>query len=247
MDYTKYDARAQSTAQYDEGLRSFMIKMYNYMSAALATTGAVAYLASASSFIMSLMFKVGPGGQLVGMTTMGWIVSLSPLFFVFALGSKLQKVSVPKAQMMFGVFSVLMGLSLASIFLYYTSTSIAKTFFMSATVFGAMSIYGYTTKKDLSSIGSFLMMGLFGIILASLVNLFLQSSAMQFAISIIGVLIFIGLTAYDTQKFKRLYYQMGINSDYGASKLAILGALTLYMDFINLFLYLLRFMGDRRN
>src|SRR5690606_30635365 len=177
-----------------------------------------------------------------GLSGLGWIVTLAPLGLVLWMSFGLERMSTSTAQLLFWVFSVAMGLSLSSIFLVYTGESIARTFFITAGTFGAMSLYGYTTKKDITGWGSFLFMGLIGIILASLVNLFLQSSGLAFAVSVIGVFIFIGLIAYDTQRLKMMYYQMGGNSA-ALGEVAIMGALSLYMDFINLFLHLLRFVG----
>ncbi len=206
------------------------------MSIALAISGVVAFLVASSPALMSLFFG----------TPLMWVVMLAPLGFVFFMGAKLNSISAEKAKVYLWIYSGLMGISLASIFVLYTGTSVARVFFITASVFGAMSLYGYTTKKDLSGLGSFLIMGLFGLIIASLVNIFLKSSALEFALSLVGVLIFIGLTAYDTQKIKQAYYHFSGDNEMVA-KMAVMGALNLYMDFINLFLMLLRFFGDRRN
>jgi hypothetical protein len=210
-----------------------MLRVYNYMGSALALTGIVAYLTANSPVMMNAIFG----------TPLMWVVMLAPLGLVFFLSAKIQTMSATAAQTTFWVFAVLMGMSLASIFVVYTGTSIARVFFITAGLVGTMSLYGYTTKRDLTGMGSFLMMGLIGIILASVVNWFLQSSALEFAISVIGVLVFVGLTAYDTQKIKEMYAA----SDSAAvmSKKAIMGALRLYLDFINLFLMLLRLFGNR--
>ena len=226
-------ARATDSAVIDEGLRSYMLRVYNYMGSALALTGIVAYLTANSPVMMNAIFG----------TPLMWVVMLAPLGIVFFLSAKINTMSTTAAQATFWVFAVLMGMSLASIFVIYTGTSIARVFFITAGLFGTMSLYGYTTKRDLTGMGSFLMMGLIGIILASVVNWFLQSSALEFAISVIGVLVFVGLTAYDTQKIKEMY----ASSDSAAvmSKKAIMGALRLYLDFINLFLMLLRLFGNR--
>ncbi|MFP6742179.1 MAG: Bax inhibitor-1/YccA family protein [Alphaproteobacteria bacterium] len=226
-------ARDAARADIDEGLRSYMLRVYNYMGSALALTGIVAYLTANSPVMMNAIFG----------TPLMWVVMLAPLGLVFFLSAKIQTMSATAAQTTFWVFAVLMGMSLASIFVVYTGTSIARVFFITAGLFGTMSLYGYTTKRDLTGMGSFLMMGLIGIILASVVNWFLQSSALEFAISVIGVLVFVGLTAYDTQKIKEMYAA----SDSAAvmSKKAIMGALRLYLDFINLFLMLLRLFGNR--
>lgn len=242
----QYNA-AKTSAQgisYDAGLRSYMLQVYNYMTAALIITGIVALLAASSETVKSLMYVQKASGQ-IGMTGIGWLVAFAPIVFVFVLNAGLSKAKASTARMMLWAFAAVMGLSLSSIFLVYTDTSIAKTFFITASVFGAMSLYGYTTKKSLASWGSFLIMGLFGIIIASLVNMFLQSPALDFAVSLIGVVIFVGLTAYDTQRIKSIYAVAEGDTE-TTTRLALIGALSLYMDFINLFLHLLRFFGDRR-
>jgi len=230
---------------YDQGLRSYMLRIYNYMASALALTGVTALLAANSPAVLSSLYKVNEAGQIAGMTGLGWLVAFAPLGMVLWLSMGINRMSTTTAQASFWAFSVIMGLSLSSIFLMYTGESIARAFFVSAATFGAMSLYGYTTKKDLSGWGSFLIMGLIGLIIASVVNIFLQSSALAFATSAIGVLIFVGLTAYDTQKIKTMYHQIAGNAEMVA-KMSILGALNLYMDFINIFIHLLRFMGERR-
>lgn len=234
-------------AVIDEGLRAYMLKVYNYMTTGLLLTGLVAYFFGKASIV------TGEMGQIVGVTSVGallfgsplkWVVMLAPLGFVFYLSAKINKMSVSSAQITFWIFSAIMGLSLASIFIVYTQASIARVFFISSGTFAAMSLYGYTTKKDLTKLGGFLFMGLIGIIIASLVNLFFQSSALHFAISVIGVLVFVGLTAYDTQSIKNMYYA-GDSESVGGKK-ALMGALRLYLDFINLFIMLLRLFGQRR-
>ena len=231
----------------DEGLRAYMLKVYNYMTTGLLLTGLVAYFFGKASIV------TGEMGQIVGVTSIGallfssplkWVVMLAPLGFVFYLSAKINKMSVSSAQITFWIFSAIMGLSLASIFIVYTQASIARVFFISSGTFAAMSLYGYTTKKDLTKLGGFLFMGLIGIIIASLVNLFFQSSALHFAISVIGVLVFVGLTAYDTQSIKNMYYA-GDSESVGGKK-ALMGALRLYLDFINLFIMLLLLFGQRR-
>ena len=237
----------QSTAVMDEGLRAYMLKVYNYMATGVLLTGIIALI----SFKMSVI--TDPNGTIVSLTQFGnaiymsglkWIVMLAPLGIVFYMSFGINKMSASKAQTTLWIFAALMGLSLSSILLVYTGLSVTRVFFISSATFGAMSIYGYTTKRDLTKFGSFLMMGLIGIIIASLVNIFLKSSMMYFVISIIGVLIFVGLTAYDTQKIKNMY----VASDTGelVGKKAVMGALTLYLDFINLFIMLLRLFGQRR-
>jgi len=223
-----------SAAQIDVGLREYMLKVYNYMASGLALTGIVAYGLTLSPEAMQLVFG----------TPLKWVVMLAPLGFVFYFSAKINTLKASTAQTLFWVFAGLMGLSMASIFVIYTGTSIARVFFITAGTFAGMSLYGYTTKRDLSGFGSFLMMGLIGLIIAMVVNIFLQSSALEFIISAAGVLIFVGLTAYDTQKIKSIYDEMDGHGV--ATKKAIMGALTLYLDFINLFMMMLRLFGDRR-
>ena len=229
----------------DEGLRAYMLKVYNYMSTGVLLTGIIALL----TFKMSVV--TSEDGSIVALTEnaiylsgLKWLIMLAPLGIVFYMSFGINKMSSSKAQTVFWIFAGLMGLSLSSILLVYTGLSVTRVFFITSATFGAMSIYGYTTKRDLTKLGSFLMMGLIGIIIASLVNIFLKSSMMYFVISILGVLIFVGLTAYDTQKIKNMY----VASDSGElmGKKAIMGALTLYLDFINLFIMLLRLFGQRR-
>ena len=245
MDYQQ--SRAQATPAIDAGLRDYMLKVYNYMASGLALTGLVAYMLFQATAV------TGPTGDIVGLTSLGvslytgpmmWVVALAPLGVVMYMSFGIRNMSASRAQTMFWVFAFLMGLSLSTIFLTYTQASIARVFFITATTFGAMSIYGYTTKRDLTAMGSFLFMGLIGIIIASIVNIFMQSSMLYFVISVLGVLIFVGLTAYDTQKIKNMY--MAYDSGEVSAKKAIMGALTLYLDFINLFIMLLRLFGARR-
>lgn len=253
MDYTRINAKAPASAvSVDQGLRSYMISVYNYMTIALAVTGIVALFSASSPAIMSMLYILDTTRQaadglpyIVGMAPLGWVVTFAPLIFVFGLGMGINRMSAKTAQLVFWGYAAIMGLSLSSIFLMYTGASIARVFFITASVFGAMSLYGYVTKRDLTRFGSFLFMGLIGIVIASLVNIFLQSAAIHFAVSILGVLIFVGLTAYDTQNIKDTYYQLDQDSE-STSKGAILGALRLYLDFINLFVMLLRFFADRR-
>ncbi|NTJ43328.1 Bax inhibitor-1/YccA family protein [Agrobacterium larrymoorei] len=244
--------RAQSGAAIDEGLRTYMVKVYNLMAVGLAITGFAAFLTAmlaTTNDPSAAVATLGNGKMLTGLgaalysSPLRWVVMLAPLGLVFFLSFRIQKMSVPAAQATFWGYAALMGLSLSSIFLVYTGESIVQTFFVTAASFGALSLYGYTTKKDLSGMGSFLIMGLFGLIIASIVNIFLQSSAMGFAISAIGVLIFAGLTAYDTQKIKEMYFEGDDTASMGRK--AIMGALTLYLDFINLFTFLLQFLGNR--
>jgi len=224
-----------SNVKYNEGLKAYMNAIYKYMSIALGLTGIVSYIVSSSPFLLKLIF----GSPLY------IVVLLAPLFFVIYFSAKIWSISPEKARNYLWIYSILLGLSLSSIFLVYTGTSIVRTFFITSATFGGMSLYGYTTKKDLAGIGSFMMMGLIGLIIASLVNIFLKSPGMEFMISVVGILVFVGLTAYDVQKIRKTYDYVGVNSD-AKDKVAIIGALNLYMDFINLFLFLLRFMGSRR-
>jgi len=242
MDYTKLNNKAATATTTNDGLRAYMLSVYNYMTLALGVTGIVALFASSSPAIMALLYT-NDGGK-IGMAPLGWVVMFAPFIMVFILGAGISKMRARTAQVVFWAYAGMMGLSLTSIFLIYTGTSIASTFFITASVFGAMSLYGYTTKSDLTGMGSFMMMGLIGVILTSLVNMFLHSAGLQFAISILSVGIFVGLTAYDTQKIKAFYYAS--YDQESASKNAVLGALTLYLDFINLFISLLRLFGDRR-
>ena len=247
-----YQTRAQSTPAIDAGLRQYMLTVYNYMASGLALTGLVALMlyqyVGGSDIVFDngrlVLDSMSPLGQSIYTGPMMWVVMLAPLGVVMYMSFGIKSMSAARAQTMFWVFSFLMGLSLSTILLQYTGASIARVFFITASTFGAMSIYGYTTKRDLTGMGSFLYMGLIGIIIASVVNLFMQSPAIYFAVSILGVLIFVGLTAYDTQKIKNMY--MAYDSNEVSSKKAIMGALTLYLDFINLFIMLLRLFGQRR-
>ncbi len=230
-------ARAGTAAAIDEGLRTYMLKVYNYMGIGLVVTGLVAYFFNQWAMSSQANMELVYGSPLM------WVLALAPLAFVLVLSFGINKMSSGAAQLTFWAFAAVMGLSLSSIFAVYTDASIAKVFFITAGTFGAMSLYGYTTRRDLTQFGSFLMMGLIGIIIASIVNIFLGSSALDFGISVLGVLIFVGLTAYDTQKIKESY-----SESHGAEVLAkgaIMGALSLYLDFINLFMMLLRLFGNR--
>jgi hypothetical protein len=221
-----------------------MLRVYNYMAAGVAITGVVAYV----TFMMAVVqtpagMQLTQFGSAIFTSPLKWLVMLAPLGMVFFLSARMNRMSVGAAQMAFWAFAGLMGLALASIFMVYAGESITRVFFISAAAFGGLSLYGYTTKKDLSGWRSFLIMGLIGILIAMVVNIFLASSAMQFAISVIGVLVFSGLTAYDTQKIKEMYYEGDGSAVMG--KKAIMGALRLYLDFINLFVMLLSLFGNR--
>jgi FtsH-binding integral membrane protein len=222
-------------AQIDVGLRQHMLRVYNYMASAVALTGIVAYAAASSQPLMQLLFA----------TPLKWVVMLAPLAFVLVLSFGIHRLSLFASQAVFWVFAGVMGLSLSTIFIVFTGQSIARVFFITAASFGALSLYGYTTKRDLSGMASFLIMGLFGIVIAGLVNMFLKSSGLQFAISVIGVLVFAGLTAYDTQRIKSEYLES--DPEETAGKKAIMGALALYLDFINLMMMLLQLLGQRRD
>jgi uncharacterized protein len=228
------DRSAATQLDIDVGLRDYMLRIYNYMASALALTGIVAYVFAYSGMYMS-----------IARTPAIWLVMLAPFALVMVLSFGIQRLSAPAAQALFWLYAALMGISLASVFLVFTGTSIARVFFITAGTFAAMSLYGYTTRRDLSQFGAFLFMGLIGIVIASLVNIFVGSSALQFAISVIGVLVFTGLTAYDTQSIKEMYYE-GDGHEI-ASKKAVMGALRLYLDFVNLFMMLIQLLGVRRN
>ncbi|WP_419903445.1 Bax inhibitor-1 family protein [Kiloniella sp.] len=224
----------QATAEeIDAGLRSYMLGVYNYMSIALGITGLAAFGVSQSPELMSVIFG----------SPLKWVVMLAPLGMVFFLSARINKIQASTAQTLFWVFAVLMGISISSIFLIYTGGSIVRVFFITAASFAGLSLVGYTTKKNLSAMGSFLIIGLFGLILASVVNIFLGSPGLEFVISVIGVLIFAGLTAYDTQRIKLMY--MESDGSEVAQKKSIMGALSLYLNFLNMFLFLLQLLGNR--
>ena len=220
-------------AARDAGLRSYMLSVYNYMASGILLTGIVALLFANS----------GMAAQVLG-TPLRWVIMLAPLAFVMVMSFGINRLSTGTLQLLFWAFAFVMGLSMSSIFLVFTGTSIAQTFFAVSAAFMGLSLYGYTTKKDLSGFGTFLIMGVIGLLVAMVINIFLQSPAMQMAISAIGVLLFAGLTAYDTQKIKSMYAHIAGTDMMG--KAAIMSALTLYLDFINMFQFLLMFMGDRR-
>jgi len=226
-------ARGQEAA-YDAGLRSYMLSIYNYMASGVLLTGIVAMLFANSGVAEQILFGPGP---------LKYIVMFSPLAFVLILSFGINKLSTGAAQALFWVYAAVMGLSMASIFFVYTGTSIAQTFFATAAAFAGLSLFGYTTKKDLSGLGTFLIMGVVGLLVASVINIFLKSTGLDFAISALGVLIFAGLTAYDTQKLKSMYAYVAGTDMMG--KTVVMGALSLYLDFINMFMFLLRFMGNR--
>ena len=234
----------------DAGLRAYMIRVYNYMMAGVALTGIVAWLTFQAAGGDNIQVTgreitgLTPFGQTIFHPTVNLILLFGTLGLVFFLSFRIQRLQPTTALALFMGYAGLLGVVLASIFVQYTGVSIARTLFISAASFGALSLYGYTTKRDLSPIGSFLIMGLFGLILAMLVNFFLHSTGLDFAISVIGVIIFAGLAAWDTQRIKEMYSAMDDGTV--AGRKAVMGALTLYLDFINLFLFLLRFLGNRR-
>lgn len=218
---------------FDEGLRRHMLRVYNYMGLGLALTGAVAFLVASTPALYQPIFG----------TPLKWVAMFAPLAFVMLLSFRVERMSASAVQASFWAFAAVMGVSMASIFLVFTGTSIATTFLVTAIMFAAMSLWGYTTSRDLSGMGSFLFMGLIGVLVAALVNLFLQSSALQFVVSVVGVLVFTGLTAWDTQRLKSEY---AAHHDYERStKLAVFGALSLYLNFVNIFQLLLNFTGER--
>jgi FtsH-binding integral membrane protein len=245
-DFKDYQTRTMNVGgvrtgvDIDQGLRSYMLKVYNLMALGVALTGLVAF---AFAEMAGTRQALTPFGQAIYMSPLKWVILFAPIGLVFFLSFRIEKMSAFAAQVTYWIYAGLVGAALSSVFLVYTDASIVKTFAVTAASFGALSLYGYTTKRDLSAMGTFLMMGLFGLIIAMVVNIFLQSSALDFAVSVIGVLVFAGLTAWDTQKIKEMYLE---SAGFEAiNKMAIMGALNLYMDFINLFLFLLRFMGNR--
>jgi hypothetical protein len=232
---------------YDMGLRAHMMRVYNYMAGGVALTGIVAWVTYQMAVVTNAAGAITgltPFGQTLFSSPLIWVVMLAPLGLVFFMSFRIGHMQASTARTLFFVYAGAVGLSLATIFMVYTQTSITRVFFITAASFGALSLYGYTTQRNLDAMGSFLMMGLFGLIIAMVVNIFLVSSALQWAISIIGVLIFAGLTAWDTQKIKEFYDPMDDGTV--AGRKAVMGALNLYLDFLNMFMFLLRMFGDRR-
>ena len=248
-DRTYAPANVATGEVIDAGLRSYMLRVYNWMSSGLVLTGIVAY-GIANTSLIDLFYQRVVTARGVGIqpTLLGYAAIFAPLAFVLVLSFGVNRMSRSTVQALFWAFAAAMGASLANIFLIYSGASIARGFFITAATFGAMSLWGYTTKRDLTGMGSFLMMGLFGIIIASLVNMFVASSAVQFGISILGVLIFVGLTAFDTQRIKNDYQQFAYaeGSD-TAAKRSVFDALQLYLNFINIFMFLLQIFGGRNN
>ena len=243
--------RAQQTSavEMDQGLRSFMLGVYNNMTIGLGITGLAALAIS-----MLAIAGYTPDGKIAGLTALGqaiylsplkWVVMLAPLAFIMLFSFKAESMSAASARTMFFAFAAVMGVSMSSILVVFTGASVVRVFFITAAAFGALSLVGYTTKKSLSGMGSFLIMGLIGLIIASVVNLFLASSALSFGISVLGVLIFAGLTAWDTQRLKEMYLYSNLDPE-SAAKLSVNGALSLYLNFINMFQMLISLLGDRR-
>ncbi len=230
------------TAEIDQGLRAHMNKVYGLMSVGMLVTGGVAWAIGSNDALLSIFRDPAT----LRPNILGWVVMFAPLIMSFAFGAALNRLSVAGAQLFFYAFAAVMGLSLSWIFAVFTGISITQTFLVTAISFAGLSLYGYTTKKDLSGWGTFLMMGVIGLIVASIINIFLQSPALYFAVSAIGVLIFAGLTAFDTQNIKNTYLSMAASgNDEWLGKAAIMGALNLYLDFINMFMFLLQFLGNR--
>jgi FtsH-binding integral membrane protein len=238
------DAQAK---EFDAGLRAYMLKVYNYMASGVLLTGIIALALYQSPAIVQLFYHIVDVGNgqytIAGRTGLGWVAAISPLAFILVLSFGAHKLSSGAMLIIFWAFAACFGISLSSILFQYTGVSVARTFFITAASFGALSLYGYTTKKSLSGMGTFLFMGLIGLIIASVVNIYLGSSMLHFVTSVIGVLIFAGLTAYDTQMIKNQYFMMSTGEM--VKKGAIMGAVTLYLDFVNLFMYLLQFLGNR--
>ena len=241
----RHDTAVQGRADMatDAGLRSFMLGVYNKLALGLVVAGGLAWTVGNVPAVQQLFYTQGPDGALA-MSPLGWIVQFAPLVLIFGSMFLMKRPNPVTTNLLYWAVVATMGASLGWIFLVYSGASVATTFFVTAAAFAGLSLFGYTTKRDLSAMGSFLIMGLFGLIIASLVNIFMQSSAMEFAISVLGVGIFAGLTAYDTQTIKEMYYEGDDRAT--AGRKAIMGALNLYMDFINLFIMLLRLIGDRR-
>lgn len=242
MEIKSYTSAVEKST-IDEGLRSFMVKVYNYMAGGLCLTALVAYLIANTSLIQ-YFFNINTATNTISMSALGWVFLIAPLVMVFVFNGVVAKGSIGKVQAAFWGFAALMGASLTPILIMYTESSMTRVFLITAATFGGMSLYGYTTKRDLTGLGSFLIMGLWGVIIASIVNIFMQSPAMYYVLSYISVAIFVGLTAYDTQTIRKMYNSQ--DSEDIITRKAAVGALELYLDFINLFINLLRILGDRR-
>ncbi len=245
QNFNTFNRAGTTDLAFDAGLRAHMIKVYNYMASGLALSGIVAFALFSSSEIASLFFQVAPGNRVVGLNMLGWVAILAPLGLLLLVGFRAQQMSVAGIQAVYWAVTALMGVSLSLLLFRYTGASVARTFFVTAASFGALSLYGYTTKRDLTAMGKFLFMGLIGLVLAGLVNMIWPNGTMSFIISAAGVLIFSGLIAYDTQKIKEQYAEAWGRDV--AEKVAIFGALSLYLDFVNLFQFLMSFMGQSRD
>ncbi len=241
MENKIYTAPVETTV-VNEGLREYLMKVFNYMAGGLCITALASYLIISNPSVMRLFYNITP--QSAGLSALGWIAFLAPLVIVFAFGWVINRGTASQVKGVFWLYSALMGVSLCPILLLYTGESVTRVFLITAATFGAMSLYGYTTKRDLSGLGSFLIMGLIGVIIAMVVNMFMKSETMSYALSVLSVLIFTGLTAYDIQKIRAMYVDYEDNEI--TTKKAVAGALSLYLDFINIFINLLRLMGDRR-
>jgi len=244
-DYRNIAGNPTKTQVVDQGLREYMLKVYNYMASALAITGIAAFATISIDPIARLMFNFSPYGQVTGTTTIGMLVMLAPIGIAFYFFAGISRMDLKKAQTLLWVYAVLTGMSLSNLGFIYTGTSIARTFFICSGAFGVMSIYGYTTKRDLTTFGSFMMMGMFGLLLVSVVNMFMHSSAIYFATSVLGLVVFMGIIAWNTQRMKATYYSVG-GGEMG-QKMAVVSAFSAYLDVINLFLYMIRFFGVRRD
>ena len=245
QNFNAFSRTGTTDLAFDAGLRAHMIRVYNYMASGLALSGIVAFALFSSSELASIFFQVAPGNRVVGLNMLGWIAIFAPMGLLLLVGFRAAQMSVAGVQAVYWAVTALMGVSMSLLLFRYTGASVARTFFVTAASFGALSLFGYTTKRDLSAMGKFLFMGLVGLILASLVNMFFPSGPMSFVISAAGVLIFSGLIAYDTQKIKEQYAEAWGRDV--AEKVAIFGALSLYLDFVNLFQFLMSFMGQSRD
>ncbi len=249
QNFNSFTRAGTADQAFDVGLRAHMVRVYNYMASGLALSGIVAFALFAVPELQNIFFQMGVtrGGSVVpvGLNILGWVAILAPLGLLMLVGFRAQQMSVTAVQAVYWAVTALMGVSLSLLLFRYTGASVARTFFITAASFGALSLYGYTTKRDLTAVGKFLFMGLIGLVLASLVNMFFPSGTMSFVISVAGVLIFSGLIAYDTQKIKEQYAESWGRET--AEKVAIFGALSLYLDFVNLFQFLMSFLGQNRN
>lgn len=240
------EVQSQATRAVDQGLRSYMLRIYNYMASGVLLTGLVAYGASQWTPFLNAVMKTNAEGMVTGLSPLGWLVAFAPVVFVLLFGRAMSSANISTLKTTFWAYAGVMGLSLFSIFLAYTGASIMRVFFITAGTFGLFSIYGYTTKKDLTSWGSFLFIGIWAVFIASIANMFMHSSGFSLVLSLVGVGLAIGLIAFNTQKLKDVYYAVGRSGDTALERASIMGALQLYFDFIYLFINLLRIMGDRR-